>query len=156
MDNQWNNSDPNNGSSTNTGKPTVPDFTGFSPVVEDEVVLRPKHSGLGIASFSLFGGMAVLFIILLVVFVSKITSLDLSDPDAIASQVEEMPELGVISFLMFGTLIGNLIGLVLGIIGLVQKGRKKIFAILGTIFNGLVVGFLALLLIIAIGAALAG
>ncbi|MNV97148.1 hypothetical protein D3C71_1922360 [compost metagenome] len=57
---------------------------------------------------------------------------------------------------MFGTLIGNLIGLVLGIIGLIQKGRKKIFAILGTIFNGLVVGFLALIFIIGIGAALAG
>jgi hypothetical protein len=157
LDNQWNSENPQDGIPQNepAAAPVQPGFSGFSPYGEYESPPRNKHSGLGIASFSIFGGMAVLFVILLIAMIARITSkIDITaDPEDITDTIENMPELMVLSFLMFGSILGNLIGLVLGIIGLIQKERKKIFAILGTVFNGLVIGFVALILIIGVLAA---
>ncbi|WP_438447586.1 hypothetical protein [Gorillibacterium sp. sgz5001074] len=133
----------------------IPHAGGFTPVQDDVPPVR-KHSGLGIASFILFGVMAVAFVALLVAFITQLASvIDFSDPDAVQSEevtqrIQDMPELAVILFLMLGTFAGNLIGLVLGIVGCVQRERKKVFAVLGTVFNGLVIGFLALMFIIGL------
>lgn len=158
MDNQWNSDNPPQNSipqNEPAEAPVQPAFSGFSPYGEHELSPRKRHSGLGIASFSIFGGMAVIFVILLIAMIAKVTNeIDIaSDSDEITNAIENMPELVVLSFLMFGTIIGNLIGLVLGIIGLIQKERKKIFAILGTVFNGLVIGLVAIILIIGVLAA---
>lgn len=163
MDNPWNNDQPQDDTRKDEPVPVAaaPAFSAFSPVDGyGSPPPRRKHSGLGIASFSIFGGMAVIFIILLVAFIAKLTSVidftsETVDTDEITRKLEEMPELAVLPFLMFGTFIGNLVGLVLGIIGLSQKERKKVFAVLGTVFNGIVIGFLTLFLIIGLLAAFA-
>lgn len=174
MDNQWNsgnspdplqkNDQPADQHSDRTVEPaaTAPANTGFSPVLETDIPPVRKHSGLGIASFTLFVVMAVAFVGLLVAFIAQMAdAIDFNtpeevDPNRIAEQIEDLPLLAVIGFLMLGTIIGNLIGLILGIVGLVQKNRKKIFAILGTILNGLVIGVLFILFILGIAMSAAG
>lgn len=128
---------------------------GFSPVNEEELEPRKKHSGLGIASFSLFGGMAILFVLFLVMFIMRIAgeidfTAEAVDAEELAARIEQIPELAIYPLVMLATLAGNLIGLILGIIGLIQKERKKVFAILGTVFNGLVLGFLGVIMLIGI------
>ncbi|MBT3362674.1 MAG: hypothetical protein HN407_03330 [Chloroflexi bacterium] len=46
--------------------------------------------------------------------------------------------IGIIAILVFVTTI---VGLVLGIIGLRQKSRKLLFAVLGTVFNSFTIAF---------------
>ncbi|MDF2923720.1 MAG: hypothetical protein K0R57_2634 [Paenibacillaceae bacterium] len=154
--NQWNNEDSKNNTqeaNVNDGS-VIPATYGFSPVDGyGQQPPRKKQSGLGIASFTISLAMGALFIVLVVVFIAKIAgTIDLYDttynPEDVAAEIENMPELAVIPFLMLGSVIGTLVGLVLGIVGLFQKERKKVFAILGTVFNGLAVatvGFFVLI-----------
>lgn len=115
---------------------------------------KQKHSGLGIASFSLFGSMAVLFLVLLAAFIAELTEVvdfnnpDLMDSGEIPASIQSLPLLAGLIFLLFLTLIGNLAGLGFGIAGLLQKRRKKLFAVLGTVLNGIVIGFLFVVLLI--------
>jgi hypothetical protein len=164
LDNQWSNTPPHEEKkreqegSNAAGYSSTGGYQGFSPVYEHNLPPKLKHSGLGIASFVLFVAMAVLFVVLVISLVVQTADLvglegETLAPEELAARFEDAPELLVLSFLMFGTVIGNIIGLILGIIGIVQKERKKVFAILGTILNGLVVAMLLffVVIIIAIG-----
>lgn len=167
MDNSWN--------STAPGQPPGGDPSpeeeagrdpagagGFTPVFQDPGVPARKHSLPGIISFALFAGMALLFIGLLIAFIARLGSaLDLDnstadDPDLIAERIRNMPELAFMALAMLATFAGNLAGLVLGIIGLVQRERKKVFPILGTVLNGLVLAVIAFLIFIGLVVASSG
>ncbi|MCR8658934.1 tetraspanin family protein [Paenibacillus endoradicis] len=111
-----------------------------------------KHSGLGITSF-IFSLVSILTIIIgLVVMFSSMTSLSLSelelmqDPtyieDVILNSDSGIPSglVGIIVgvVLMFSSGFFGFIGLIFGIISVCLKNRRKIFGILGTIFNSLI------------------
>lgn len=108
--------------------------------MQDEQTL--KHSGMGIASFImslLLGpGLFLLVIIAGVLQASTPGGIDNTSPAAVF--------LGLIMLFTAGL---TLIGIGLGIAGVVQKKRKKIFAVLGLIFNSVVV--LAFLLLMIVG-----
>lgn len=123
----------------------------MSPVAESgpETPGRRAHSGPGIVSFILSILMVVLFVGIIAAFAAKA-----SDAIDELGQVDIEKLQNETSFVfyglgMLGAIVGNIIGLVLGIIGLAQKNRNKLFAILGTVFNGGVV--LLLLLMVFIG-----
>lgn len=107
-----------------------------------EVPIKLKQSGLGIASFSLS----------LIVFVAAVGLLvaavmvEGSTGKSAAVVDREYVMIG-----MFGMFVGilNLVALGLGISGLVQKGRKRLFAILGTVFS--CVGILLFVLFAVLG-----
>jgi hypothetical protein len=104
-----------------------------------------RHSGLGIASFvvSMLGGPAM-FLLLVVAGVMS--------AQAPNGQIDEKSAAAVgLGLVMIGGIIVALIGAGLGIAGVAQKGRKKVFAVLGLVFNGLIV--LGVGAIIAIGLA---
>ena len=89
---------------------------------------RLKHSGLGIASFivSICAG-AVLFVLVAIAAVLASASpggLDAKSASAI-----------VLGLLMFLFLFVELVALGLGVAGLFQRGRNKVFAILGIAFS---------------------
>lgn len=90
-----------------------------------------KHSGLGIASFVLALALALimfgLFVVAGVMEASTPGGLDEESPQAVAVG------LGII-----GTGFGNLVGLILGIAGLCQSGRMKVFAAIGVLLNGFI------------------
>ena len=87
-----------------------------------------KHSGIGIASFmiSIVSG---LFLFLLVAIAGIIEATTPGGIDE-ESPVEIVLGLGII--LGFGL---NLVGIGLGIAGVIQKNRKRTFAVLGLVFN---------------------
>ena len=87
-----------------------------------------KHSGLGVASFvtSLISGV-VIFLLLAVAGV-----MEASTPGGISEDSLSAMVVGLILLLFLGV---ALVALGLGIAGLLQKNRKKIFALLGSIFS---------------------
>jgi len=89
-----------------------------------------KHSGVGIASFLL----SIISGVMLVVLVVIAGVMQASTPEGMD---EEAPEVIALGLGLIGFLFGSFLGLVLGIIGLFQNRRKKIFAILGILFGGL-------------------
>ncbi|MDU4696077.1 MULTISPECIES: hypothetical protein [Paenibacillus] len=112
-----------------------------------EPAYRKKFSGPGIASFVL----SLLAVIGYIASLTLITStvLDLVDQPANVIAEDLMQRtgalLGILLFLVSGLL--DLIALILGIIGLAIKNRRKVFAILGTIFSALSLLLLVMLFI---------
>jgi hypothetical protein len=100
-----------------------------------------KHSGLGIASFvvSLLIG-ASEFLLIMIAGV-----LEAATPGGMDN--ESLIVLFIGLFVIVG-LFANLAGVGLGIAGLVQRDRKKVFSALGVVFNGTVIFGLTMLLIL--------
>lgn len=110
-----------------------------------------KHSGLGITSFILSLVSILVIVIGFVTMFSSISSLTLTelelmqDPAYIQEQLSsgdgDLPSslVGVIVsvVLIFGSGFFSFLGIIFGIIGVCMKNRRKIFGILGTVFNGL-------------------
>ena len=91
-----------------------------------------KHSGLGVASFiaSIVSGICI-FLIFVVAGV-----METSTPGGIDEESTGALMLGFVLYAFLGAL---LLALGLGIGGLLQKERKKIFAILGTVMSAVMV-----------------
>ena len=85
-----------------------------------------RQSGPGIGSFVVSATCAVLMFLLLVVA----GMLELSTPGGLDEESAEAMLIGMFMFLLMG---GLLVGLGLGIGGLLQRERRKTFAILGTV-----------------------
>lgn len=102
------------------------------------------HSGMGIASFiiSLVAGVC-----LLVTF--GIAGAAESQPGGLN---EESLMAGVLGLLMLLAALAQVVALGLGIAGLVQAGRSKIFGVLGTVFASM--ALLGSLLLILLGVVL--
>lgn len=106
--------------------------TAVASIEETKDAIAPqKHSGFGIASFafSLVSLLAFLgcFVFIVVMEAQSETGFDDSSTEAI-----------FVGLAFMALAFGSLINLSLGVIGLFQQGKKKVFAILGTIFSLLV------------------
>lgn len=104
-----------------------------------------KHSGIGIVSFitSIISGICI-FLILVIAGVMEASSPGGMD--------EESASAVVVGLSLFAFLGMALLALGLGIGGLFQKERKKIFAILGTVFSS--ISLLSTIFIIIVGLAM--
>ncbi len=104
-----------------------------------------KHSILGIASFitSIASG---LFLFLLLVIAGVMDASTLGGID------EKSAGAVVVGSFLFALLLASLVALGLGIGGLIQKERKKIFAILGTVFSA--AAFVGTIFILMLGIAM--
>jgi len=97
---------------------------------------RIKHSGPGIASFIIailtIAGFVASFIGISIYIVNLFQHGTITE--------ESLIQTGILGFvlLFFACIILNVVGVILGIVGLVLKKRKKIFAILGTTLNVLI------------------
>lgn len=102
-------------------------------------IVTIKHSGLGITSF----------IIGIIQSIVSFTAIIISG--VIYSIPTENQEIifAIIGLVIFVGLFIHLIGIGLGIAGLLQKNRKKVFSILGLIFN--ISCVMVVILIICIG-----
>jgi hypothetical protein len=111
------------------------------PPLERHALPEAKHSGLGIASFVL----AIVFGLILFVLIGMAGYQQMKNPKGMD---ENSPMAMILGLLMIGSLLMNFVGAGLGLAGVLQKNRKKIFAILGLIFNGFaVLGTVALFLL---------
>ncbi|AZK48165.1 hypothetical protein [Paenibacillus lentus] len=108
---------------------------------------RRKHSGLGIASFvmsiiALLGYFIAFFLIIAAVGQA------IQDPAYIEETITNDPAAIMGTLAIFGAAIINLIALILGIVGLIIKNRKKVFAIIGTVLSSLSVLLIVFLFIV--------
>lgn len=92
--------------------------------------MEQKHSGLGIASFAL----SLLMGLIILGLVITAGVMEVTTPGGVD---EESPQAVVLGCFLIIAMLADLAALGLGIGGLIQKDRKKIFAILGTVFSGL-------------------
>lgn len=100
----------------------------LTPANSTTSAIEAKHSGLGIASF-------VLSIVSLVLIFGLLIVAGVLEATTPGGMNEESVEAIVVGLLLFAFIGTALIATGLGIAGLCQKQRKKIFAILGTIFS---------------------
>ena len=99
-----------------------------------------KHLGLGIASFAIFAGFLVFVLVAIAVVIAVTTQGELD---------EKTTEAILLGLGIIGALLIDLLAVVLGIAGLFQAERKKLFAVLGIIIGSLV--FLGVALLIVLG-----
>ncbi|WP_405156058.1 hypothetical protein [Paenibacillus sp. FSL K6-0108] len=141
QNNQNNNQSYPSGSSTEHSDPYHDNlFTPYPSAQEDPFVGRLKHSGPGIASFVIGLVSIIGYMLTLVIATMAINS----SIGALVTpiQVEEIalhPAVVLASLAVLVCLILNLAGLILGVIGLILKNRKKVFAIIGTILSGVMI-----------------
>lgn len=90
--------------------------------------MEVKHSGVGIASFvtSIVAGVLI-FLLVIIAGVLEVSTPGGMDEESIAAVL--------IGLFLFAFLGAELVALGLGIGGLIQKDRKKTFAILGVVFS---------------------
>lgn len=101
-----------------------------------------KHSGLGISSFIISAATGVaMFVLIMLAGVLETTTAGGMDEESVAAVL--------IGLFMFGFLFIDLLAVGLGIAGLFQKDRKKIFAILGVVIA--VATILMTLLLLVVG-----
>ena len=106
------------------------------------VSTKQKNSGFGVASFI----MGITIGILLLVLFAIAGILSARTPGGMDKQsVQAM----VIGLSIMALLFFDVISTVLGIVGLFQKDRKKLFAVLGTIFSSII-------LLVAVGVIILG
>lgn len=109
---------------------------------EPEEYRLPKHSGFGIASFVVVLAAGTLEFVLVVIA----GILETTTPGGID---DDSPITILLGVAMIGGLFLDLLGIVLGTVGLCQRQRKKIFAVLGVVIGSLV--FVGLLFVIVLG-----
>jgi MFS family permease len=101
------------------------------------------HSALGIASFII-----AIFSVLMIVAMFVIIIGMMGDRQQMPKPDRNDPNVAIVGIFGCGGCALSLIGAILGLVGLLLPDRKKVFAILGFIFNLLVVGFVGFLVII--------
>ena len=92
-----------------------------------------KHSGVGLASFimAILTGLAILALFVWAGY------MQVTDPAAVEN--ENDPRMIAIGVGFMACLLLVLVGIALGIGGVLQTDRKKLFGILGLVLNGLIV-----------------
>ncbi|MEC0126841.1 hypothetical protein [Paenibacillus pabuli] len=142
MDNHHNQNNYNSYPSGSGSDHSDPDhsFTPYPPAPEDRSLDRLKHSGPGIASFVI--GLVSIIGCILTIFMATLAINNSIGIVTTPIQVEEIalhPAVVLASLSILVCLVLNLAGLILGVIGLVLKNRKKVFAIIGTLLNGIMI-----------------
>ncbi|QMV43661.1 hypothetical protein [Cohnella cholangitidis] len=130
----------------------------FSPS-HDQSHVPLKHSGLGIASFVLSLVSIASFIILsIVIFTLIANAIDFTaivdeNGNRLMSDEELVDKIQpYVGYMILYPLLLVLvvIGLIIGIVALAKPGYKKVFAILGTVFNGIPLLLVALFILIGL------
>jgi hypothetical protein len=116
-----------------------------SPSMYQKVDHDLQHSGPGIASFIIslvtIMGYAALFIFIIM----KASSMVNENSNLLAESSQSIMLLGM-SVIILSAL--NVIGVVIGIIGLSIRKRRKVFGVIGTIINGVIILLFMLLITI--------
>jgi hypothetical protein len=107
--------------------------------------MQHRHSGLGIAAFilSLCGGI-LLFLLIVVAGYAEMTT-----PGGLD---ESAPATVLLGLALLGAGLMEVVALALGIAGVLQRDRRKVFAILGMVFSaGTLLGTAGLMVLGTLG-----
>ena len=101
-----------------------------------------KHSGFGIASFVTSISAAILIVVFFIAAIMQYSGSEEHDSESTAAIITGL--------LFFLSVFVDFIALVLGIVGLCSKGKKKIFALLGTIFSSVTILISIIIVIVSL------
>ncbi|MFP4978808.1 hypothetical protein ACE6ED_25600 [Paenibacillus sp. CN-4] len=107
----------------------------YSQTGYEDPLLR-KHSGPGVASFVIALAALLGYIATFAIF-SNATG-TIFDADGYLTD-ESGQYIKTLGLMMMGLSALNVIGVVIGIIGLALKNRRKILAVIGTLINGVII-----------------
>jgi membrane-associated HD superfamily phosphohydrolase len=101
---------------------------GFSSFPQQVAVPEPKHSGVGITSFvlSLLSGFGMVVLCGVAVYMAMKAPGGMADDD---------PMVILLGLAVIGLGMTQVFAFILGAVALFQPNRKRIFAVLGTIFS---------------------
>jgi hypothetical protein len=106
-------------------------------------VIEPRHSGLGISSFVLSVIIGVLMFCLFVIAgVIEQTTPGGMDEEAVSTML--------VGLFLIGFMVLDVVAIGLGIAGLFQANRRKLFAILGVVFASITLLLTGLLMVIGL------
>ena len=114
-----------------------------SPIIHPMKEYDLKHSGPGIASFIISLVSIVGYIVTFIIIGLMASSMITEDGSLLADSSGTIALLGL-AILILAAL--NVIGVVVGIIGLALRKRRKVFGIIGTIINGVIILLFMLLI----------
>lgn len=109
---------------------------------DDYEYSEPRHSGFGIASF--VTALAAGLLVLVVFGIAGVIGARNGDID------EKSPEAVLLGLAVIGGLLVAMLGIGLGIAGVCQHRRKKVFAVLGLVINAVVTLGVVLVMIVGI------
>jgi hypothetical protein len=109
----------------------------------------PSHSKLGIASLAI--GILSMLVFCLAIVLAFGYGLSVASTHPTVQSLQSSPTILALGLLMFLSPILSLVGSVLGFVAIFQKNSKKLFIILGLVFNLLT--FLAFCVLLATGLA---
>lgn len=101
-----------------------------------------KHSRFGIASFITSISAMILIVVFFIAAIMQYSGSEEPDSKSTAAIIPGL--------LFFFSVFVDFIALVLGIVGLCSKDRKKIFALLGTIFSSVIIFILIIMIIVGL------
>ena len=111
--------------------------------IQNKESTEPKHSGFGVASFIISISVGLLmFLVFVIAGIIQVTTPGGMDKESIQAIIVG---LSIIALLLF-----DILAVVLGIVGLFQKGRKKVFAIFGILFSSATVIIMMALMILGL------
>ncbi|HEY2493009.1 MAG TPA: hypothetical protein VGI33_08870 [Paenibacillus sp.] len=131
---------------------TIVDNEHYNSTMSFQSPIELKHSGPGIASF-IISLVSLLGYIAIVAIAGALIGpyLEPNGNGFIGSPSREMvTNIGTLGIVVIVFLLSNLIGVILGIIGVALKNRKKVFAIIGLIMNSIVLVVLIAFFVISI------
>lgn len=130
------------------GQPPIAPADPFAP---PEAPAPTKQSGLGIASF-IIGVASIAGVIASIIMITSFIMNDLvGNGNTIEISADDLSiELMLGGLLMLGSLLLALLGLILGIVGACMRNRRKAFAIVGIVLNGLLVVIVGVLFLIGL------
>ncbi|MGG4141665.1 hypothetical protein ABEW34_00915 [Paenibacillus algorifonticola] len=153
MEENKNNSTPISFTKSDTDHTQTPDYNPYgsapSAGFSDPSPFQPsqplKHSGLGIASFIMAIASIIIGVISIIMFFAAIASVIptgneylMEDPAYFEDLITGGAGSFMASIIAIILSVGiTFVGLILGIIGACSKQRRKVFAVIGIILNGL-------------------
>ena len=104
------------------------------------VETKSRHSGLGVASFILF----IAVFLALIILYTVLATTHASNPQLLE---QESIGMALVGFVIMGSSLLVLVGVGLGIAGIFQKEKRKVFSVLGLVFNFLMLLWLGFTMI---------
>ncbi len=130
-------------------QPSGTEGSFFNPILSDSPVIV-KHSGPGIASFVLSMVSLLGYIVSVALIGALISPILDVESNTLTTNENMVQKLGIAVLVVILFILMNVIGLILGIVGVSLKNRKNIFAILGLILNGVILLSIASFFVISV------
>jgi hypothetical protein len=109
---------------------------------------NPRHSKIGVASFVV--GIVSMLIFCLAIVLAFGYGISIAASNPTIQNLQSSPTILALGLILFLSPVLSLVGVVLGFVALFQKNSKRLFAVLGLVFNFLIILAFCVLLVVGL------